>query len=541
MTQHSSRRWALALVVALFALVLRGATLGTLDLSDPTESRYASVAEGMVLDGNWITPTLPMPEGIVPYLGKPPLHFWLTALSYTLFGINEWASRIPSFVGAISILLSLFLFGRRVLGVDAALCGVFITFSSILFYYFAGSSVVDVTLSAAITASMITFPGIANASRRDSILLGIAVATFTAFGFLIKGPVAPVLVGLGLLFYSLFKRDASELRKFPWLVASVTFLVIITPWFYLSEKASPGFIRYFVWNENIARYLFKNYGDRYGSGHVHPRGASWVMLAIGFLPWTPFLLSELWRTRKEKLNRFETYLLSWALAPVVFFTLVKQLHIGYVLPSIPPLGLFLGLRWSMRKDRSGPLPFSLNIIAVGSLLISLGCLIYMLFVGGNGSGISFVFIVLALAAILLCFSWTSRTSETPLFVRVSQAGAALSILLAVALSFMSGYLNATTSSEMILRQMTQSIPQGPLTIGITTQNTYSHYWLTRSWTKNSDRPTKLVYVDEAAREAPPHLLVKAKDIEKLAPDLANHYEEKLKLGAWVWLEERAPH
>ena len=96
------------LLVLLFGLIGRASLLEYTDLLDPTEARYASVAQEMVNSGNWLTPMLPLPQGTVPYLGKPPLHFWLTALSYQVFGIEEWTARLTSFLMTISLLFLIF-------------------------------------------------------------------------------------------------------------------------------------------------------------------------------------------------------------------------------------------------------------------------------------------------------------------------------------------------------------------------------------------------------------------------------------------------
>ena len=60
-------------------------------LFEPDESRYAEMPREMLQRGDWITPRL---QG-EPYLEKPPLLYWLTAISYQLFGVHDWAARLP--------------------------------------------------------------------------------------------------------------------------------------------------------------------------------------------------------------------------------------------------------------------------------------------------------------------------------------------------------------------------------------------------------------------------------------------------------------
>src|SRR5665647_2501274 len=87
--------WALAVLVAG-----RIATLGLYPLLDTTEARYAEIARKMVELNDWITPWF---DYGVPFWGKPPLSFWMTAVSFTLFGINEFAARLPHFLGALLV------------------------------------------------------------------------------------------------------------------------------------------------------------------------------------------------------------------------------------------------------------------------------------------------------------------------------------------------------------------------------------------------------------------------------------------------------
>ena len=86
------------LVVLTLCLGLRLITLNYPDLIDPTESRYAYVAQEMFLTGDWIVPKLPKADGIEPYLGKPPLHFWLTAIGFSVFkyaSVGSAATKLP--------------------------------------------------------------------------------------------------------------------------------------------------------------------------------------------------------------------------------------------------------------------------------------------------------------------------------------------------------------------------------------------------------------------------------------------------------------
>ena len=63
----------------------------------------------MILNGNWIVPHF---NG-VPRINKPPLFYWVVAISYKIFGINEFSARLPSALAAIGTVLITYLWGKR--------------------------------------------------------------------------------------------------------------------------------------------------------------------------------------------------------------------------------------------------------------------------------------------------------------------------------------------------------------------------------------------------------------------------------------------
>src|SRR6516164_3912386 len=73
------------------------------------EPRYAQIAREMLARHDWITPVL----GGKPWLEKPPLYYWQAMVSYSIFGISDWAARVPSAVDATAMVLVVYFFLRR--------------------------------------------------------------------------------------------------------------------------------------------------------------------------------------------------------------------------------------------------------------------------------------------------------------------------------------------------------------------------------------------------------------------------------------------
>ena len=338
-------RRALAGAVALvgLAMIVRAIMLGHFPLCDNTESRYATIGMHMHLSGDWLTPRMWYRGEFVPFWGKPPLHFWLTAASFRLFGLSEWASRVPGWLGGLVMLGSSFLLAGGLGGASAGVWAALLLASSALFYILAGSCTTDVTLSAFLAVAMLSFarstatePG----SRR--VAWGLAFFVSMAGAVLTKGPVALVLAGLALFAYAAMSRRWRDFKNLPWLIGVPLFLLITVPWFVWAERATPGFLRYYFVNEHFLRYVRHDYGDLYGVGHDRPWGTIWTFLLAGFLPWTVALA---WGCMGETVRRVRArdhrliYALCWGLAPAVFFTPARQILATYLLPGLPGLAV----------------------------------------------------------------------------------------------------------------------------------------------------------------------------------------------------------
>lgn len=536
------------LFILLGALVVRASLLEYTNLVDPTEARYASVAQEMVLSGDWLTPKLPMAEGTVPYMGKPPLHFWLTAISYSLFGVDEWSSRLPSFVGTVLLLLLIVSFTSKMFGRLEGLTAGLIFFSSAMIFFLAGASVTDVTLTLMISASTVLLYLFCASDSAPRYLLLIAAA-FAALGFLTKGPISLVLTILPILLWSLLRRDISWLKRIPWIPTVAVFLAIAAPWFILSERETPGFLKYFFWNENIARYLFKDYGDKYGSGHIFPYGMSWVMIAGAFLPWTLVLGALMLRMKSRSLrdlvqrNSGFAFALCWAISAPLFFTLVKQLHALYILPALPGMSILTGV---LLVREGASLHRIARFAASPAFLLLFGVSAFGLLLTGEFFSLSFQSALLAclfsLAAVIVLMVLKKRIGASAC---VSQFSVALFALFSIALTSISPYINLSKSAEDVLREISLSdgFESGsvPVRVGISSKNTFSHYWTAKASDTELDRPVVVEYIDprDVAASTVRHYLVKSKSLKLVPRSMADTFSLVRQTGEWsIYLRKK---
>ena len=99
------KKYLLILTLSILYLCLLASlaffyNLGNIGLIDETEPIFAETARQMVKTGDWITPYF---NGETRF-DKPPLIYWLIAISYHLFGINEWSVRLPSAISGTGLM-----------------------------------------------------------------------------------------------------------------------------------------------------------------------------------------------------------------------------------------------------------------------------------------------------------------------------------------------------------------------------------------------------------------------------------------------------
>ena len=182
--------------------------LGTRSLNEPDEARSAEIAREMVETGGWF----------VPHRDKPPLTYWAVAASLKLFGLNEWAVRLPIALAGLSGVWAAWLLGRSLGGRDAARWSVLILLSSTLYFVMSRMLTTDIFLTQFVAWVAYFFwrcwrslDGLSDAGEdqraraaRQSFVWQLLGWTALAGGFLTKGPVAlalPAVVGGALLFY----------------------------------------------------------------------------------------------------------------------------------------------------------------------------------------------------------------------------------------------------------------------------------------------------------------------------------------------------
>ncbi|WP_325097015.1 glycosyltransferase family 39 protein [Marinomonas ostreistagni] len=341
-------------MILAFALLLRLISLATYPLMDTTEARYGEMARLMVETGNWLTPQF---DYGVPFWGKPPLFTWMSALGIKTFGLSEFAVRAPHWLaGVVTILLMAWMskrlgFNPLVTALVLATCGIF----SIS----AGAVMTDMALTLSLTMAMMGFY-FAWLGGEKQRLWGYLGFLGLACGLLAKGPLVLVLMGLTVMPWLMLQHGfvgAFKVlwQRFPIVTGILLMLMVALPWYLMAERATPGFLDYFLVGEHFKRFVVSGWqGDLYGSAHDEPRGMIWWFWLQAAFPWS-FVLPILLVLRRLKLtqwmkeeNGLFSFLMLWLLSPMILFTMAGNILPAYVLPGIPALGLLLAMLFEKR-------------------------------------------------------------------------------------------------------------------------------------------------------------------------------------------------
>ena len=378
-------KWTLAIVV-----LLRLVTLGMYPLTDTTEARYAEVARKMVELGDWVTPWY---EYGVPFWAKPPLSNWVTAASIQLFGVNEFAARLPHFLLAMVIAWLVWDWVGRASRREALL-SIALLSGTMLYFVAAAAVMTDMALALGTTLAMrgfwAKFENADTPRPKEEWLLFVGLG----IGMLAKGPVALVLAGTPIVLWALLTGNVVQTwKRIPWIKGSLLVLAMALPWYAMAEIRTPGFLEYFFIGEHWMRFTVTGWtGDRYGSAHATQRGAIWLLALAACMPWTvmlPFLLIGRKAARLKvgvpdrtvsaaladtAARHWTIYLVVWSITPCLFFTASGNILWTYVLPALPAVAM-LTARWLAGDVRVRLVD---TVLAAGVVTIALLVCSYML-------------------------------------------------------------------------------------------------------------------------------------------------------------------
>ncbi len=361
-----------ACVLTLGALIVVP-SLFSRDPWNPDEPRYVEVAREMVVLGDYILPHL---NGEI-YSEKPPMFFWLAALFYRAgAGVN--AGRMIGGLSAISGLLLVYFFGRRVLPGYGGLLAAAITATALLFTTVAKLGVLDPLLTVFTTGALIAAYCALEPSSTRPRLCWLVFYALMGLGVLTKGPVGCLVPGLPVLVYAVVHRKHLNAGGWVHLAGVVLMFGIICAWLVPAIiRGGPEYTRTILIRQNFGRAV-ASYSHRHGPFYYLLR------LPMFLFPWTLFAAlggvqaAIAWRREGD---RAASFLVLWFACVLVFFNLMSGKRHGYLVPLTPAAGLLCARYFATAAKAGVPWPrvhkwFSgLSFVAVALLAVVLAVLL----------------------------------------------------------------------------------------------------------------------------------------------------------------------
>jgi 4-amino-4-deoxy-L-arabinose transferase-like glycosyltransferase len=332
--------WGVPLILLLLYVCLFSG-LGALGLVGPDEPRYAAIARAMAETHDWITPRL----WGTPWFEKPVLYYWVAGVSMRLFGVSEFAARLPSALAALLAVAAVKWTALRSYGLGAAWYSLLMLPTSVAMIGFSRAASPDMLFAGLLTAAMAVASEMLQKPRPGSVLR-VAFGFFLGAAVLAKGPAAVLLAGGATLLWAAFTRQWRAPFRFLHPLIIAVFCATALPWYALCAARNPDFLRVFLWQHNFERYLTPVFE------HRQPFWFYGYILLLAVLPWILIsfgaLLNALSPLKSGSAPKsIDTFFACWAIFPILFFSLSQSKLPGYILPAIPPLFILLG-HWVSR-------------------------------------------------------------------------------------------------------------------------------------------------------------------------------------------------
>ncbi|MEZ5658116.1 MAG: glycosyltransferase family 39 protein [Burkholderiaceae bacterium] len=269
------------ILIAMLTLIWLAALAWPRPLMLPDEGRYVGVAWEMVRSGDWSTPTL---NGL-PYFHKPPLFYWITAASITVFGPTDLAARAAPLLGAWGGAMAVFLFLRHWLDGSFARLALITLATQPMFYIGAQFANLDMLVAGCITITVVLLAHAVLSIERGRLArraLAMAYA-MAALGVLAKGLIGVVLPAMVIAVWLLPGKRWRSLLRLLWLPGALIFIAVGAPWFIAMQMRHDAFFDYFFIVQHLQRFAAG------GFNNVQPFWFYVAVLVLFTLPWIVWL------------------------------------------------------------------------------------------------------------------------------------------------------------------------------------------------------------------------------------------------------------
>lgn len=319
-------------ILFFIPLILYLLILGVMPQMEPDEARYSIIPSEMNATGNYVTPHIKH----TIYLEKPPLAYWMTAISFKILGENDFSARLFTGLCAWGCILLTFFIGRHFRDEKTGLYAAAVLSISVFSFVLGRINILDMPLTFFLCLSIwMGYLFLTTGKQRYLYLTYLSCG----LAFLTKGLIGVVLPAAILVLWLLWTKQWRQILKLISPFGIIVFLLVVCPWLYLAQKENSDFLWFFFVREHLLRFTTKMHGKTEPFYYFLP------IILGGTLPWSVFLLRawksvawKEWLFKKDE-NKF---LAVWFLFIFLFYSVSSSKLAPYIAPVFLPLALFAG-------------------------------------------------------------------------------------------------------------------------------------------------------------------------------------------------------
>lgn len=320
-------------ILFLIPMILYIALLGVMPQMEPDEGRYSLIPSAMNETGNYVTPHI---KNTI-YLEKPPLAYWVTAISFKIFGEKDFSARLFAGLCTWGCILLAFFIGKRFRDEKTGLYAAAIFSVSVFPFILGRINILDMPLTFFLCLS-IWLGYLSLTSEKKRYLYYLFYFT-CALAFLTKGIIGVVFPFAILVLWLIWVGRWRQIGQLISPVGILIFLVVVCPWLFLAQKENSDFLWFFFVREHFLRFTTQMHGKNEPFYYFLP------LIIGGTFPWSVYLIRAWQRnTIPEWLFRKDDnkLLVVWFLFIFIFFTVSSSKLAPYIAPVFLPIALFAG-------------------------------------------------------------------------------------------------------------------------------------------------------------------------------------------------------
>jgi len=346
-----------------------------LSVMDIDSSQYALISREMLLNGSY----LQVFERGHDYLDKPPLLFWTACLSFKIFGIHDWAFRLPSVLTLALGIYSLYRFTKLFYDEVTAKIAALIMASCCASYLMTYDVRTDTMLTGWVMFSIWQLAEFNNTLKLKNIVLG---AIGVGMAMLTKGPLGLIIPLTAFSFHFVYRREWRSFFRWQYLLAIIIIALVLLPMsigLYRQFDLQPGKTVYDIKNPSGLRFFYwtQSFGRITGESKWNNNPDPFFLVhsfCWSFFPWIVIFIVALFSELRNKIKNFKTpgktelISLSGFLFVFIFLSMSKYQLPHYTFAIHPFAAVitasFLNRIISLVKSRTLSIIFGIQIFAV---------------------------------------------------------------------------------------------------------------------------------------------------------------------------------